>query len=66
MNNKSILRLKSIDELNYELLNLLKEYFSLRVKLSTNQLKQTHLVRVCRKNIAIMKTILWEKKNNGK
>jgi large subunit ribosomal protein L29 len=52
---------KSIEELNAELLNLLREQFNLRMQASTGQLAQTHMLRTVRRNIARVKTIMTEK-----
>ena len=37
---------KSVEELNAELLGLLREQFSLRVQYATGQLNQTHQIRM--------------------
>jgi large subunit ribosomal protein L29 len=55
------LRVKSVDELNAELLNLLKEQFNLRMQAATGQLQQTHTLKVLRRDIARVKTVLTEK-----
>jgi len=55
------LREKSVDELNAELLNLLKEQFNLRMQAATGQLQQTHTLKVVRRDIARVKTVLTEK-----
>ncbi|WP_286264777.1 50S ribosomal protein L29 [Thalassotalea atypica] len=57
----SELKEKSIEELNAELLNLLREQFNLRMQASTGQLAQTHMLRTVRRNIARVKTIMTEK-----
>lgn len=57
----SELKAKSVDELNQELLSLLREQFNLRMQTATGQLNQTHLLRQVRKNIARVKTVLNEK-----
>jgi len=57
----SELKEKSIEELNAELLNLLREQFNLRMQASTGQLAQTHTLRTVRRNIARVKTIMTEK-----
>jgi large subunit ribosomal protein L29 len=59
--NTSELREKSVEDLNAELVNLLREQFSLRMQSSTGQLNQTHLLKQVRRNIARVKTILTEK-----
>ncbi|MCG7532237.1 50S ribosomal protein L29 [Psychrobium sp. nBUS_13] len=55
------LREKSVEELNAELLNLLREQFNLRMQNSTGQLAQTHLLKNVRRDIARVKTILNQK-----
>ena len=57
----SELREKSIEELNAELLELLREQFNYRMQASTGQLAQTHMLRTVRRNIARVKTIITEK-----
>ncbi|MEH6822301.1 MAG: 50S ribosomal protein L29 [Motiliproteus sp.] len=58
------LREKSVDELNQELLGLLKEQFNLRMQKSSGQLAQSHLVGNVRRDIARVKTVLNEKAGN--
>lgn len=55
------LKEKSVEELNAELLNLLREQFNLRMQLSTGQLAQAHLVKQVRRDIARVKTVLNQK-----
>ncbi|ACQ59944.1 LSU ribosomal protein L29 [Vibrio cholerae MAK 757] len=55
------LREKSVEELNSELLNLLKEQFNLRMQAATGQLQQTHTLKAVRRDIARVKTVLTEK-----
>lgn len=57
----SELKDKSVEELNTELLSLLREQFNLRMQASTGQLAQTHLLKNVRRNIARVKTILKQK-----
>ncbi|MFM2475966.1 MULTISPECIES: 50S ribosomal protein L29 [unclassified Celerinatantimonas] len=57
----SELKDKSVEELNAELLSLLREQFNLRMQASTGQLAQTHLLKNVRRNIARVKTILNQK-----
>jgi len=57
----SELKEKSIEELNTELLELLREQFNYRMQASTGRLAQTHLLRIVRRNIARVKTIITEK-----
>jgi len=55
------LKEKSVEELNAELLNLLRKQFELRMQLNTGQLAQAHLVKQVRRDIARVKTVLNEK-----
>ena len=55
------LREKNVEELNEELLNLLREQFNLRMQAATGQLQQTHTLRSVRRDIARVKTLLNEK-----
>ncbi len=57
----SELREKTVEELNKELMGLLKEQFNLRLRKSTGQLNQPHLLRQTRKDIARIKTVLTQK-----
>lgn len=57
----SELREKSVAELNEELKGLLREQFNLRMQQGTGQLSQPHRVKVVRRDIARIKTILTEK-----
>jgi len=57
----SELKAKSVEELNAELLSLLREQFNYRMQASTGQLAQTHVLRTVRRNIARVKTIITEK-----
>jgi len=52
---------KNAEELNAELLNLLREQFNLRMQHSTGQLEKTDQLKKVRRNIARVKTILTEK-----
>ncbi len=52
---------KSVEELNQELLGLLREQFNLRMQKGTGQLSQPHRVKVVRRDIARIKTILNQK-----
>ena len=52
------LREKSSEELQQELLGLLKDQFNLRMQKSTGQLAQTHLLSKVRRDIARVKTVL--------
>ncbi len=55
------LKEKSVDELKEELLAQVKEQFQLRMKKSTGQLNETHLLKQTRRNIARIKTVLEQK-----
>ncbi|MCP5268444.1 MAG: 50S ribosomal protein L29 [Zoogloeaceae bacterium] len=59
--NASELRTKSADELNKELLELLKAQFSLRMQLATQQLSNTSQLGKVRRDIARVRTLLREK-----
>lgn len=55
------LKEKSVEQLNDELLGLLREQFNLRMQKGTGQLSKTHRVGQVRREIARVKTILNEK-----
>ncbi|MGP1956300.1 MAG: 50S ribosomal protein L29 [Arsenophonus sp. NC-PE1-MAG3] len=55
------LRKKNIQELNTELLNSLREQFNLSIRAVSGQLKQSHQLRLVRRDIARIKTLLTEK-----
>lgn len=57
----SELRTKGADELNKELLDLLKAQFSLRMQLATQQLSNTSQLGKVRRDIARVRTLLREK-----
>ncbi|MCV2217466.1 MULTISPECIES: 50S ribosomal protein L29 [Thauera] len=57
----SELRAKSADELNTELVELLKAQFSLRMQHATQQLGNTSQIGKVRRDIARVRTILREK-----
>lgn len=59
--NTNELRAKSAEELNKELLDLLKAQFSLRMQLATQQLSNTSQVGKVRRDIARVRTLLREK-----
>ena len=61
----SELKLKSVDELNKLVLELLREQFEYRMKLATGQLSQTHVVKKTRRTIARIKTVIAEKKQGN-
>ena len=52
------LRMKTVDELESELETLVKETFNLRFQKASGQLENTSRVRVVRRDIARIKTIL--------
>jgi len=60
----SELRDKSSDELQQQLLDLLRDQFNLRMQKTTGQLSQTHLLTQVRKDIARVKTVLNQKAGN--
>ena len=55
------LKEKSVEELNAELINLLREQFNLRIQHTTGQLEKTDQLRKVRRSIARVKTILTQK-----
>ena len=57
----SELRTKSADELNKELLDLLKTQFSLRMQKATQQLSNFSQIGKVRRDIARVRTLLREK-----
>lgn len=59
--NAQDLRAKSVEELNAELVNLLREQFNLRMQAATGQLQKTHTLKAVRRDIARVKTVLTEK-----
>ena len=61
MKNLKELRTLSIEELNDELLSMRKEQFNLRLRKANGSLNKTHLVKLVRRNIAQIKTLLTEK-----
>ncbi|MBQ76537.1 MAG: 50S ribosomal protein L29 [Gammaproteobacteria bacterium] len=62
----SELREKSVDELQQDLVTLMKDQFDYRMQKSTGQLNQTHLVKAVAKDIARVKTVLRQKAVDGK
>lgn len=58
------LREKSAEDLNKELLGLLREQFNLRMQKTSGQLGQSHLLGQVRKDIARVKTVLSQKAGN--
>ncbi|MGH6821523.1 MAG: 50S ribosomal protein L29 [Methylocella sp.] len=59
----SDLKVMSKDQLEQEFLNLKKEQFNLRFQRATGQLENTARVRVVRRDIARIKSISAEKRN---
>ena len=57
----SELRTKSVDELNKELLDLLRAQFGLRMQLATQQLSNTSQISKVRRDIARVRTLIREK-----
>ena len=57
----SELRTKSVDELNKELLDLLKAQFGPRMQLATQQLSNTSQMSKVRRDIARVRTLIREK-----
>ncbi|MBZ2278977.1 50S ribosomal protein L29 [Buchnera aphidicola] len=58
MNSMVVLRKKNKQNLHIELLQLLREQFNLRMQSVSGKLKQPHLLRKVRRNIARVKTLL--------
>ncbi|MBL8498294.1 50S ribosomal protein L29 [Nitrosomonas sp. JL21] len=58
------LRNKQLHELNSELISLLKTQFILKMQLATQQLSNTNQLRLIRKDIARVKTIITQKYND--
>ncbi len=59
------LREKTIEELNNELIDSLREQFAFRMQRSTGQLKRPSEMKKVRRKIARIKTILNEMKASG-
>ena len=57
----SELRAKSVDELNQELIELLKAQFGLRMQKATQQLSNLSQIGKVRRDIARVRTLLREK-----
>ena len=55
------LREKSVEELNTQLLDLLRDQFNFRMQKATGQLQQTHLLKQTRRDIALVKSAIAEK-----
>ena len=52
------LREKSVEQLNEQLLGLLRDQFNLRMQKATGQLGQSHLLSLVKRDIARVKTVL--------
>ena len=52
------LREKSVEQLNEQLLGLLRDQFNLRMQKATGQLGQSHLLLQVKRDIARVKTVL--------
>lgn len=61
MMKASTIREMSADDLNKELLALLKEQFNIRMQKASGQMAKTHILRKNRRSIARIKTIMNEK-----
>ncbi|RHW19913.1 50S ribosomal protein L29 [Pseudomonas jilinensis] len=58
------LREKSAEQLNEQLLTLLRDQFNLRMQKATGQLGQRHLLKQVKRDIARVKTVLNQKGGN--
>lgn len=59
------LRMKSVDELGEKLTKLKKEQFNLRFQRANGQLEKTSRVRLVRKEIARIETVLSEQRRKA-
>lgn len=57
------LREKQIPELNRELVSLLKAHFGLRMQLATQQLSNTRQLKIIKRDIARVKTVITQKQS---
>ncbi len=55
------LREKNVEQLNEELLSLLRDQFNYRMQKATDQLNQSHLLKQVKRDIARVKTVLNDK-----
>lgn len=62
--NIAELREKNSEELKQQLLDSLREQFNLRMQKGTGQLKRNHLLKLARRTIARIHTLLREKEAN--
>ncbi|AEJ02564.1 ribosomal protein L29 [Nitrosomonas sp. Is79A3] len=60
----SELREKQLPELNKELVSLLKAHFGLRMQLATQQLSNTRQLKLIKRDIARVKTVITQKQAN--
>ncbi len=58
------LRDKKLPELNNELISLLRAHFGLRMQLATQQLTNTRQLKIIKKDIARVKTVITQKLAN--
>ena len=67
MANKELdkLRSMSVPDLNKNLETIYKEQFEDNLKLKTGQLNETHKIKLNRKQVARIKTVISEKNNAG-
>ncbi len=61
MKNNSELRALSINELNDLLLDVRRQQFNVRLVKAVDSLKSTHVVKLMRRQVARIKTIMTEK-----
>jgi large subunit ribosomal protein L29 len=61
----SDLRQKTAADLKADLLRMRKEQFTTRMQSASGQLGQPHLAKDLRRDIARVKTVLREKRDNG-
>lgn len=64
MKNIEDLRKMTKEELESEILNLRKQQFKLRLQKANSELSKTHVIKLARRTIARIKTILSEKAKN--
>ena len=67
MANKELdkLRSMSVSDLNKNLETIYKEQFEDNLKLKTGQINETHKIKLNRKQVARIKTVISEKNNAG-
>jgi len=58
------LRKKDLDQLKQELASVRSEQFTMRIKHTTGQLNETNLLKITRRKIARIKTLISEVSNN--